>query len=336
MSIHRAAPPKPELLARFAAIVGEKYAVTDPAAQAPYLVEMRGLYHGRTQLVLRPGATAEVAAILRLANETKTPIVPQGGNTGLVGGQIPLAGELVLSLTRLDRIREVDPISNTMTCEAGVVLANAQAAAAAAERLFPLSLAAEGSCTIGGNLATNAGGTAVLAYGNARELALGVEAVLADGRIWNGLSKLKKDNTGYDLKQLFIGAEGTLGIITAAVLKLFPRPRAVETAFVGLASPRAALALLNLAEERAGGTLTSFELMARIALEFALRHGPGTRDPLARPHAGYVLIELSSAARDGLRAGLEDLLAAPAERGHVSDPAVAASIDPAKAFRDLR
>ncbi len=159
MSIHPAAAPSAELLARFAAIVGKKYAVTDPAAQAPYLVEMRGLYHGRTQLVLRPGATAEVAAILRLANETRTPIVPQGGNTGLVGGQIPLAGELVLSLTRLDRIREVDPISNTMTCEAGVVLANAQAAAAAAERLFPLSLAAEGSCTIGGNLATNAGGT---------------------------------------------------------------------------------------------------------------------------------------------------------------------------------
>src|ERR1700736_841391 len=222
MSIHPAAAPSPELLARFAAIVGKKYAVTDPAAQAPYLVEMRGLYHGRTSLVVR------------LANETKTPVVPQGGNTGLVGGQIPLAGEIVLSLTRLDRVREVDPISNTMTCEAGVVLANAQAAAAAAERLFPLSLGAEGSCTIGGNLATNAGGTAVLAYGNARELVLGMEVVLADGRIWNGLGKLKKDNTGYDLKQLFVGAEGTLGVITAAVLKLFPRPRAVETAFVGV------------------------------------------------------------------------------------------------------
>src|SRR6266571_9263467 len=244
MSIQRAAPPNPELLARFAAIVGEKYAVTDPAAQAPYLVEMRGLYHGRTQLVLRPGATAEVAAILRLANETRTPIVPQGGNTGLVGGQIPLAGELVLSLTRLDRIREIDPISNTMTCEAGVVLANAQAVAAAAERLFPLSLAAEGSCTIGGNLATNAGGTAVLAYGNARELVLGLEVVLADGRIWNGLTKLKKDNTGYDLKQLFVGAEGTLGIITAAVLKLFPKPQSSATAWVALANVESAVSLL--------------------------------------------------------------------------------------------
>src|SRR6266699_5348726 len=257
MSIQRAAPPNPELLARFAAIVGEKYAVTDPAAQAPYLVEMRGLYHGRTQLVLRPGATAEVAAILKLANETSTPIVPQGGNTGLVGGQIPLAGELVLSLTRLDRIREVDPISNTMTCEAGVVLANAQAAAAAAERLFPLSLAAEGSCTIGGNLATNAGGTAVLAYGNARELMLGLEVVLADGRIWNGLSKLKKDNTGYDLKQLFVGAEGTLGVITAAVLKLFPRPRARATAVVALQNPEKALALLVRALDACGERLTA-------------------------------------------------------------------------------
>src|ERR1700674_2879379 len=267
MSIHPAAAPSPELLARFAAIVGKKYAVTDPAAQAPYLVEMRGLYHGRTSLVLRPGTPAEVAAIVRLANKTKTPLAPQGGNTALVGGQIPLAGEIVLSLTRLDRIREVDPISNTMTCEAGVVLANAPAAAAAAERLFPLSLAAEGSCTIGGNLATNAGGTAVLAYGNARELVLGLEVVLADGRIWNGLSKLKKDNTGYDLKQLFVGAEGTLGVITAAVLKLFPRPRAVETAFVGVPSPHAALELLNLVQKRTGAAATTFELMKRLAME---------------------------------------------------------------------
>jgi FAD/FMN-containing dehydrogenase len=336
MSIQPTPAPSPELLARFAAIVGEKYAVRDPADQAAYLVEARGLYHGHTPLVLRPGTPAEVAAILRLANESGTPIVPQGGNTGLVGGQIPLAGEIVLSLTRLDRIRELDPVSNTMTCEAGVVLANAQAAAAAADRLFPLSLAAEGSCTIGGNLATNAGGTAVLAYGNTRELVLGVEVVLADGRIWNGLTKLKKDNTGYDLKQLFIGAEGTLGVITAAVLKLFPRPRAVETAFVGVASPRDALALLNLAEERAGGAVTSFEFMSRLAVDFALRHGPGTRDPLAVPHAWYVLVELSSAARDGLRANLEDLLEATAERGLVADAAIATSIEQAQAFWHLR
>jgi FAD/FMN-containing dehydrogenase len=323
------------LLARFAAVVGDRYAITEPRDQEPYLTELRGLYHGRTPMVLRPGTVAEVAAILKLADATRTPIVPQGGNTGLVGGQIPHAGELVLSLTRLNRIREVDPTSNTMTCEAGVVLAKAQEAAAAADRLFPLSLAAEGSCTIGGNLASNAGGTAVLAYGNARDLVLGLEVVLADGRVWNGLSKLKKDNTGYDLKNLFVGAEGTLGVITAAVLKLYPRPRAVETAFVGLASPAAALALFGLAGELAGGTVTSFELMSRMSVEFALRHGPGCRDPLGAPHPWYVLIELSAQA-SGLRGTLEELLAAGAEGGHVDDAAIAASLDQAKSFWHLR
>src|SRR5215472_5552301 len=231
-----------DLLARFAAIVGTKNTVTDPAEQEGYLVEGRGLYRGHTPMVLRPGSTAEVAAILKLAYETATPIVPQGGNTGLVGGQIPHHGEVVLSLRRLDRIREVDPASDTMTCEAGVVLAKAQEAAAGADRLFPLSLGAEGSCTIGGNLSTNAGGTGALAYGVARDLVVGLEVVLADGRILHALNKLKKDNTGYDLKNLFVGAEGTLGIITAAVLKLYPRPRAVETAFVGAPSADAALA----------------------------------------------------------------------------------------------
>ena len=194
----------PELIARFVAIVGERYAVTDPAEIGPYLTEERGLYHGRSPLVLRPGSVAEVAAILKLANETKTPIVPQGGNTGLVGGQTPHQGEVLMSLRRLDRIREVDPTSNTMTCEAGVVLIKAQEAAAAAGRLFPLSLGAEGSCTIGGNLSTNAGGTGALAYGVARDLVLGLEVVLADGRILNNLGKLKKDNTGYDLRHLFV------------------------------------------------------------------------------------------------------------------------------------
>lgn len=323
------------LLARFAAIVGSKYLITDPTAQEPYLIEPRGLYHGHTPAVLRPGTIAEVAAILKLANETRTPIVPQGGNTGLVAGQIPHAGELVLSLNRLDRIREVDATSNTMSCEAGVVLARAQETAAGVERLFPLSLAAEGSCTIGGNLSTNAGGTAVLAYGNARDLVLGLEVVLADGRVWNGLSKLKKDNTGYDLKNLFIGSEGTLGVITAAVLKLYPRPRAVETAFVGLASPADALALFNLAGERAGGTVTSFELMSRTSVAFALRHGPGCRDPLNTPHLWYVLIELSSQAA-GLRGALEDLLAAAAEHGCVSDATIAANLDQRKAFWHVR
>src|SRR5437660_8542959 len=274
----------PSLLARFAAIVGERYAITDPRAQEPYLVEMRGLYRGRTPLVLRPGTVGEVAAILALADETRTPVVPQGGNTGLVGGQVPHAGEIVLSLTRLDRIREVDPTSNTMTCEAGVVLARAQEAAADAGRLFPLSLAAEGSATIGGNLSTNAGGTGALAYGVARELVLGLEVVLADGRVLDTLRKLKKDNTGYDLRHLFIGAEGTLGIITAAVLRLFPRPRSVETTFIGVPSPPAALDFLTMVQERTGGAATTCELMKRIAIEFAVKHGPDCRDPLAGPH----------------------------------------------------
>src|SRR5258708_14355852 len=248
----------PELIARFAAIVGEKYAITDPVDQEPYLVEGRGLYRGRTPLVLRPGSVAEVAAILKLADETATPIVPQGGNTGLVGGQIPHHGEVVLSLKRLDRIREIDVLSDTMTCEAGVVLAKAQAAAAEADRLFPLSLGAEGSCTIGGNLSTNSGGTRAFASGVARHLVVGLEAVLADGRILNALNKLKKDNTGYDLKNLFVGAEGTLGVITAAVLKLVPRPKSVETAWAAIPSVQAAVDLLGLATDLTAGGLTSF------------------------------------------------------------------------------
>src|SRR5499426_3026323 len=327
---------QPELIARFAAIVGERYAVTDPSEIAPYLSEERGLYHGRSPLVLRPGSVAEVSAILKLASDTGTAIVPQGGNTGLVGGQTPHHGEVLISLRRLDRIREVDPTSNTMTCEAGVVLIKAQEAAAAAGRLFPLSLGAEGSCTIGGNLSTNAGGTGALAYGVARDLVLGLEVVLADGRILNNLRKLKKDNTGYDLCHLFVGAEGTLGIITAAVLKLFPRPRAVETAFIGLHSPHAALALLNLAEERAGGMVTGFELIPRIALEFAVKHAPMCRDPLAGSHAWYVLLELSSQAREGLRLQIEEILAAGVERTLVEDATIAASLEQTKAFWLLR
>jgi D-lactate dehydrogenase (cytochrome) len=324
------------LLARFAGIVGARYAITDPAALEPHLVEARGLYHGTTPMLLRPGSVAEVAAILALANETKMPIVPQGGNTGLSGAQIPHAGELILSLTRLDRIREIDTLSDTLTCEAGTVLARVQEEAARADRLFPLSLGAEGSCTIGGNLSTNAGGTAAIVYGTARDLALGLEVVLADGRVWNGLNKLKKDNTGYDLKNLFIGAEGTLGVITAAVLKLFPRPRAVETAFVGVPSPRAALGLLDLAHARAGNIVTSFELIARIGVDFALRHGRGVRDPLTSPHPWYVLVELSAQTHAGLRALLEDILADASARGLVEDAAIAASLDQAKSFWNLR
>ncbi len=293
--------PSPDLLPRFSAIVGEKYAITDQRALEPFLIEGRGIYHGRSSMLLRPGSVKEVQAILKLANETKTPLVPQGGNTGLVGGQIPFDGELILSLTRLDKIREIDAASNTMTCEAGVVLAKAQEAAAEADRLFPLSLGAEGSCTIGGNLSTNAGGTGAVAYGIARDLVMGIEVVLADGRIMNLLSKLKKNNTGYDLRHIFVGAEGTLGVITAAVVKLFPRPRAVETAFVGVPSPAAAVALLNQAQSRVGGTVTSFELIVRDVIEFAVRHGHGVRDPLSGRHPWYVLMEVSSQHPEGLR-----------------------------------
>ena len=326
----------PELIGRFATIVGEKYAITDPVEQEPYLIEGRGLYRGRTPLVLRPGSVDEVAAIVRLANETATPIVPQGGNTGLVGGQIPHDGEVVLSLKRLDRIREIDVLSDTITCEAGVVLAKAQETAAQADRLFPLSLGAEGSCTIGGNLSTNAGGTGALAYGVARDLVVGLEVVLSDGRILNALSKLKKDNTGYDLKNLFIGAEGTLGVITAASLKLFPAPKTVETAFIGVPSPQAAVKLLSLVQERTNRAATSFELICRLAMDFALRHGQGVRDPLDQVHPWYVLLQVASAARQDLRTTLEEALETAMERGLVNDAAVADSVEHRRAFWHLR
>jgi FAD/FMN-containing dehydrogenase len=334
--VQPSAPPlSPELIARFRKIVGDKYAVTDAADIAPYLTEERDLYHGRSPLVLRPGSTAEVAAICKLASEYRIALVPQGGNTGLVGGQTPHHGEVVLSTRRLDKIREIDAASNTMTCEAGVVLQIAQQRAAEIDRLFPLSLGAEGSCTIGGNLSTNAGGTTALAYGVAREMALGVEVVLADGRILNGLSKLKKDNTGYDLRNLFIGAEGTLGIITAATLKLFPRPRAVETAFVGLKSPVEALKLLSISQNEAAGTLTSFEFLSDIAVDFSVRHGIGVRDPLGNKHPWYVLMELSS-PRDDARVTLEAILAKGLEDGIVDDAAIAANLTQRSAFWKLR
>jgi FAD/FMN-containing dehydrogenase len=329
-------PPDAALLARFAAIVGDKYAISDPQAQLPYVTESRDMYRGRTPMVLRPASTAEVAQILNLANETKTAVVPQGGNTGLVGGQISHNNEIVLSLNRLDRIREVDAISNTITCEAGVTLQHAREAAAAVDRLYPQLLPSEGSCTIGGNLSTNAGGTAALAYGVARSHVLGVEVVLADGRVLKNLNKLKKDNTGYDLKNLFIGAEGTLGVITAAALRLVPRPRSTETAVAGVPSPRAALALLNLASEKAGAGVTSFELMPRSGVELVLRYGAGCRDPLAAAHPWYVLIELSSQAESGLRAVMEDILAAGLERGLIVDATIAESLEQAKAFWRVR
>jgi FAD/FMN-containing dehydrogenase len=328
-------PLAPELIPRFRSIVGDKYAVTETSDVVAYVTEERGLFRGRSPLVLRPGSTAEVSAICKLATEHRIALVPQGGNTGLVGGQTPHNGEVVVSTRRLDRIRDIDTASNTMTCESGVVLQVAQQKAADVDRLFPLSLGAEGSCTIGGNLSTNAGGTAALAYGVAREMALGLEVVLADGRILNGLSKLKKDNTGYDLRNLFIGAEGTLGIITAATLKLFPKPRAVETAFVGLKSPVDALKLLTIAQSEAAGTLTSFELLSDIAVDFSVRHGIGIRDPLAGKHAWYVLMELSSPREDS-RATLESILELGMQQGIVDDAAIAANLGQRQAFWKLR
>ena len=336
-------PPSPgrptlsaDLLARFANIVGAKNTVTDKDAQAPYLVEMRGLYRGTSPMILRPGSVAEVSAILKLANENKTAIVPQGGNTGLVGGQIPHHDEIVLSLNRLDKIREVDATSNTITAEAGVTLGRVREAATNVDRLYPLLLPSEGSCTVGGNLSTNAGGTTAVAWGIARNQAVGLEVVLADGRVLDNLNKLKKDNTGYDLKNLFIGAEGTLGVITAAVLRLIPRPRSVETAFIGLASPEAALDLFGIASDRTGGNVTSFELMARNGIEAVLKHAAGTRDPLSEQHPWYVLIELSSQARSGLRAALEEILTEGLERGLIADATICDSLDQAKAFWRIR
>lgn len=319
-------------------LIGSRHVLTATEDMAPHLREWRDLFHGKAQAVIRPGSTAEVAAVMALAHETGARIVPQGGNTGLVGGQIPIAEgrEIILSLSRLDKVRDVDASGDTMVVEAGVTLLKAQQAAEAADRLFPLSLASEGSCTIGGNLSTNAGGTAVLAYGNSRDLCLGLEVVLADGRIWNGLKRLRKDNTGYDLKNLFIGAEGTLGIITAASLKLFPRPRSRATAYLATPDPETALALLNLTRSQAGGLLTTFELMPRFGLEVVLRHTPDARDPLSAPSPWYVLMELSSQSEDGLQPVMERLLETAFEDGMITDATIAASGQQQAAFWRIR
>jgi FAD/FMN-containing dehydrogenase len=331
--------PNPALLERFAAIVGERHALSTEAGIEPYVTERRGLFQGRSALVLRPGSVDEVSRIMRLATETRTPVVPQGGNTGLVGGQVPdrSGREIVMSLSRLNRIREVDTLSNTVTAEAGVILENLQKAADDADRLFPLSLAAQGSCQIGGNLSSNAGGTGVLAYGNARDLCLGLEVVLPTGEIFYDLRKLKKDNTGYDLKDLFVGAEGTLGVITAAVLRLFPKPKGREVAWVGVTSPQAALALFALASGRAGGALTAFELLSDRAVGFAVKHIAGTALPLADPWPWYVLMEISSGrSAEDARGLVEDMLSAGLEAGSAGDAVIAATLAQASAFWRIR
>src|SRR5882724_2264141 len=285
-----------QLLQSLAEFLDPAGLLTTPDDMAPHLIDWRKLYRGNALAVARPRTTEEVSRIVTLASQAGVAIVPQGGNTGLAGASIPSSGggSLVVSLERMNRIRSIDAANYTATVEAGCILQQVQEAAAAADRLFPLSLSAEGSCRIGGNLSTNAGGIAVLRYGNMRDLALGIEVVLPDGRIWNGLRALRKDNTGYDLKHLFIGAEGTLGIITAAVLKLFPRPRERACAFVAVASLDATLALLGRMRAASGDSLTSFELIPRIALEMALAHVPGSFDPFPDPHEAYLLIELTS------------------------------------------
>jgi FAD/FMN-containing dehydrogenase len=327
-----------ELIAKLSVAVGARYVLTANDAMAPHLMEERDLFHGAAKAVVKPATTEEVAAVIDLAQRAGVAIVPQGGNTGLVGGQIPMGerAAIVLSLTRLSRVREIDALTDSMTIEAGATLKQAQDAAEAADRMFPLSLGSEGSCTIGGNIATNAGGTAVIAYGNMRDLVLGLEVVLADGRIWRGLNKLRKDNTGYDLKSLFIGSEGTLGVVTAAVLKLYPRPRARATAMCATPSVRAALDFLALAKARSAAMLTAFEFMPRLGLEFVLRHAPGTREPLAAPAPWYVLIEVSSQAAEGGEAMLDALLADAIEAGLVTDAAVAQSLEQRAALWKLR
>jgi FAD/FMN-containing dehydrogenase len=332
-------PPSPDILQRFVDIVGADHAITDPAAMAPYLHEWRDRFHGDAALVLKPGTVDEVSQILALANETGTAIVPQGGNTGLVGGQIPskAGDQVLLNLSRLNHIRDVDLAGNCMIVEAGLVLAKAQEVALNAGRLFPLRIASEGSCQIGGVLSTNAGGTAVLAYGNARDLVLGLEVVLADGRVWNGLKSLRKDNSGYDLKHLFMGAEGTLGIITAAVIRLFPIPAETATAMVGFASLQDAASFFDRAYKFGATELTAFEILPRIGIEFVTRHFEGTKDPLAAPHPWYGLIEFSSSNADaGLAKGVEGLLAEALETGEIADGTIAHSLDQATALWRLR
>jgi FAD/FMN-containing dehydrogenase len=316
------------LLAELNAALGASGVLTAAADMAPYAADWRGRVRHTPLAVLRPATTAEVATAVRLCAAARVAIVPQGGNTGQCAGAVPGSDgdQVVLSLARLNRIRALDPQNNTVTVEAGCVLAHVQEAAAAADRLFPLSLGAEGSCQIGGNLSTNAGGTAVLRYGNARDMVLGLEVVLADGAVWDGLRGLRKDNTGYDLKQLFLGAEGTLGIVTAAVLKLYPAPKAAATALFAVRDPAAAVTLLERFRARCGDRLTGFELMSRLCLDILFKQIPRFADPFTRPYGWYVLGELrdTDAAAD-LRAMAETTLAEGLDAGLVLDAIVAQS-----------
>ena len=334
-----------DFVEKLRAIVGDKGLITDDAGKHPYLTDWRDNYLGTALAVVRPASTEEVAGVVELCAAEKVAIVPQGGNTGLVGGGMPHEDgrEIVLSLSRMNRILAVDEIGYSMTVEAGVILKTIQETAAAHDRLFPLSLAAEGSCTIGGNLSTNAGGVQVLHYGNTRHLVLGLEVVTPAGEIWNGLRALKKDNTGYDLRDLYLGAEGTLGIITKAVLKLWPKPKDVATSWIAVPSPQAAVDLLSGAHAASEDNVTSCELMARQGVDFVLKHIPGAADPLAERHDWYVLLEWSStrARRDGanetgLREKMETYLGEAMEKGLVLDAAIAQNEAQGRAFWALR
>ncbi len=327
-----------DFLAQCAQLVGHANVLAGDD-MAGYLTDWRRRFTGRARAVLRPAGTAEVAALVKLCIAHRVPIVPQGGNTGLVLGSVPdeSGTAVVLSLARMNRIRAVDPVNDTLTADAGCALQQVQEAAAAAGRLFPLSLASEGSCTIGGNLSTNAGGTAVLRYGNTRELTLGLEVVTAQGEIWDGLRGLRKDNTGYDLRDLFIGAEGTLGIITAAVLKLFAQPAARVTALFALDTPRAALDLLAMARQRCDASLTGFELISDFCLQLVEKHFPALRSPFTSRHPQYVLLELSDAeSEQHAEAMLEALATAAFERGLVKDAVVANSLSQSASLWALR
>jgi FAD/FMN-containing dehydrogenase len=328
-------PVPADVLSRLKSVLGEGGWSQDPTRLAPKLVEERGRWRGTTPLLVLPRTVEEVAAVVGVCFETSTPIVPQGGNTGLVAGQVP-QGEILLSLERMKAVREVTPLDDALVAEAGVTLAEVHAAAAAADRFFPLSLASQGSCTVGGVISTNAGGTAVLRYGTMRDLVLGVEAVLPNGEVFRGLKRLRKDNTGYDLKQLLIGGEGTLGVITAASLKLFPVAVSRAVAIAGLRTPEAAIALLARAKAESGGAVEAFELMSRISVAFALKNIPGVREPLQDAWPWYVLVETAAGEEGAAERAIERLLAGALEDGLVGDAVLAQSEAQAKAMWRLR
>lgn len=328
-------PALANLIEAIAAIVGPKGVVPEND-WPPYLHELRGRWPGRASMIVAPASVAEIAGVVRLCAAAGVAVTPQGGNTGLVGGQMPLNGEILLSLKRHNKVRDASAEGMTLTVDAGVTLHEAQEAAAKVDRLFPLSIGSEGSCQIGGVISTNAGGVNVLRYGNMRDLVLGLEAVLPNGEIWNGLKSLRKDNTGYDLKQLFIGGEGTLGVVTGAALKTFPRPRERATAFVGLATPEKALSLLSRAQSASGGNVTSFELMSRSSIDLLLKHIASARDPLSAPHPWYVLVEFSSGRVGALRDEAEAILADAYEAGEIIDATIAENETQAGAFWHMR